>query len=316
VIPSTSADSITVIIPARNESHRIASTVRAVLGQLSGNAEVVVADDGSSDGTAEAARNAGAVVLEIPGAGNPALARNRGARQAKGSVLLFLDADCIPQEGWLTAHREAHRAGRRIVGGSLALPPGMSWTARADYFATAYHVHPERKPGRVPNHSPANLSVDRSVFEATGGFIEQFPVADGHEELAWQGEARRAGIEIYFDPRAVAQHWNRSGLTNLLRRSYRWGYSALEAKAGSGSSRVSLWYRVPVVAILLAYPVAVVETVYIAAAWLGAGKLEVLQFVPVILLSRLVYAGGLMVGGCRWLLRGRAAGAGARPRWR
>jgi glycosyltransferase involved in cell wall biosynthesis len=314
VIPSTSADSVTVIIPARNESHRIATTIRSVLGQFSGIPEVVVADDGSSDGTAEAARKAGAVVIEIPGGGNPAVARNRGARLAKGSVLLFLDADCVPQAGWLAAHQEAHRAGRRIVGGSLALPPGISWTARADYFATAYHVHPGRKPGTVPNHSPANLSVERSVFEATGGFVEQFPVADGHEELAWQGAAKRAGIEIYFEPRAEAEHWNRSGLTNLLRRSYRWGYSALEAKAGSGSSRVSLWYRLPAVAILLAYPVALVETGYIAAAWLGAGRLEVLQFVPVILLSRLVYAGGLMVGGCRWLLRGKAAGG--RPRWR
>lgn len=312
---SPPADYVTVIIPARNEAHRIAATVRAVLDQSTETLEILVADDGSTDGTADAAEKAGArVILLLPG-GNPAQARNAGARMAKGTVLLFLDADCIPREGWLNAHREARQAGWSIVGGSLALPPGLPWTARADYYASAYHVHPGRKAGVVPNHSPANLSVQQSVFGGTGGFTERLPVADGHEELAWQGEARQAGVTIFFQPGAVAEHWNRGGLGNLLRRSYRWGYSALEAKAERGASRVSMYYRFPLVAMLLAYPVALVETIYILGAWLVAGKWGVIQFIPVILCSRLVYATALIVGGCRWLLR-REGTPGTRPLWR
>jgi glycosyltransferase involved in cell wall biosynthesis len=315
VSSSTSALFVSVIVPARNEAHQIASTVESVLGQSSEELEIVVIDDGSSDRTAERASRAGARVIEIPGAGNPAHARNAGASQANGAILLFLDADCVPVKGWLHAHREAQEAGWSIVGGALALPPGLPWTARADYYASAYHVHPGRKPGVVLNHSPANLSVSRTVFNATSGFTERFPVADGHEELAWQGEARRSGARIYFEPRAVVEHGNRSGLGNLLRRSYRWGYSALEAKATSGSSRISLWYRLPLVAILLAYPIALVETFYIVGTWLGAGQVQSVQYLPVILLSRLVYATGVMAGGCRYLFRKKGQ-SGARPRWR
>jgi glycosyltransferase involved in cell wall biosynthesis len=312
---STPADLVTVIIPARNEAHRIATTVRAVLNQSTDPPEVLVADDGSTDATVEEARKAGAQVVPLSSGGNPAVARNTAARVAKGSILLFLDADCIPRTGWLAAHLRAHRGGMSIVGGALALPPGLPWIARADYYASAYHVHPGRKAGVVPNHPPANLSVRQSVFSGTTGFTEQLPIADGHEELAWQGEARRAGSLLYFEPGAVVEHWNRSGLDNLLRRSYRWGYSALEAKATSGVSRASLWYRFPIGGILLAYPLAVVETIYIAGVWLAAGRAEVIQYIPVILLSRLVYATAFMAGGSRWLLRGRQP-SGRRPQWR
>ena len=312
---TASGDLVTVIIPARNEASRIAATVRAVLDQAAPPMEVLVADDGSSDATAAAARKAGAQVIAIESAGNPGLARNRAARVAKGSILLFLDADCVPRQGWLAAHLRAQQNGMSIVGGALALPPGLGWTARADYYVSAYHIHPGRKAGVVPNHSPANLSVRRDLFSGTTGFAEGIPVADGHEELAWQGEARRAGASIHFEPGAVADHWNRGGLGNILRRSYRWGYSALEAKATSGSSRAVLWYRFPIVAILLAYPLALAESFYITAVWFLAGKGQVIQFIPVILISRLAYATALIVGGCRWLARGQDR-PGARPRWR
>jgi glycosyltransferase involved in cell wall biosynthesis len=312
---STAAQTITVIIPARNEAHRIADTIRAVANQSTQPLEVLVADDGSSDGTGEEARRAGAQVIGLSGRGNPAAARNAAARSAKGSILVFLDADCVPRNGWLAAHLEGQRQGRPIVGGSLALPPQLSWWARADYYATAYHVHPGRSPGVVPNHPPANLSVQQAVFRGTRGFTEQFPVADGHEELAWLEEARRQGAEIYFEPSAVAEHWNRGGLGNILRRSYRWGYSALEAKANTGASRLAGWYRFPLASILLAYPLALLETVYVAGSWLAAGRLAVIQFSPVILISRLVYATAFIAGGCRWLIRARAT-PGRPPRWR
>jgi mycofactocin glycosyltransferase len=272
-------------------------------------------DDGSTDDTAPLARDAGASVISLTPGKNPAAARNAGASAARGSILLFLDADCRPLPQWLAAHLEAQGHGMLIVGGSLALPPGLSWTARADYFASAYHVHPGRPPGPVPSHSPANLSVARSVFQSTVGFTQTFPVADGHEELAWQSEAREAGVSVYFDPRATAEHFNRSGLGNLVRRSYRWGYSTLEAKALSGATRARFWYGVPLIPILAAYPVALLETLYITFAWIAAGRWEALQYLPLILLSRATYATAFMIGGSRWLLR-RPDSRGVRAGWR
>ena len=278
--------------------------------------EVVVADDGSIDDTASQAKAAGARVLSTGTVtGNPAIARNLAAREAHGSVLLFLDGDCLPETGWLERHLAAHDLGHPLVGGSLSLPPGLSWTARCDYYASAYHVHPRRKAGLVPNHTPANLSVRKELFASTCGFVDRQPVADGHEELAWQAALADRGIRPYFEPSARARHFNRPGLGNLFRRSYRWGYSALEAKSTSGAARLPLLYRFPLMTLALAYPRAVLETGYITGVWLMAAKVQILQFVPMIFVSRLIYATAFVLGGLRWLTRSPGR-AGARPRWR
>ena len=308
---------VSVIIPARNEAPRIAAVIAAVRAQdaLGNQVEILVADDGSTDDTADEARRAGGVVIPLGGNGNPAVARNLGAHAARGSTLIFLDADCSPLPGWLAAHLRAQAQGHPIVGGALSLPAGLGWTARADYFASAYHVHPGRKGGPVPNHTPANLSVAREVFASTSGFTERFPVADGHEELGWQGEAKAAGQVPWLEPRAAVEHLNRTGLGNLLRRSYRWGYSAIEAKSTSGASRVRAWFRFPLLGILGAYPVALIETGYITVTWILAGRWEAVQFLPVILLSRIVYATAMVIGGLRWLFRPRGY-PGVRPQWR
>ncbi len=146
---------VSVIIPAHNEAEFIPRVIRAVLAQPPAEAEleVIVVDDGSTDGTPQAARAAGARVLELAGTGgNPAAARNRGAAAAGGDPLIFLDADCIPGEGWLAAILAAHERGATVVGGALDLPPGLPATARCDYYCGWYLVHSRRPAGPVPHH--------------------------------------------------------------------------------------------------------------------------------------------------------------------
>jgi glycosyltransferase involved in cell wall biosynthesis len=295
---------LSVIIPARNEAGRIAATVSAVLVEaerIRVDAEVIVVDDGSTDDTADVARLAGARVLRLDGLGNPGAARNRGAACSSGATLVFLDADCVPATGWLSALVSAHAAGERCVGGPLALPPGLPTTARWDYYFSSYHMHPDRPGGPVANLTPANLSVRKDVFEATPGFNETHPVADGHEELSLQASLRRHGILCYFEPRALVHHHNRPGMGNLLRRTYRWAYSSIQAKAETGGGRVSGLYRHPWLVVVVAPVGAPLQAVYIAWCWLRAGKLEPIFAFPVLLFTRFVYAAGMMVGGWRWL---------------
>lgn len=301
---------VSVIIPARNEVRLIGRVVRAVLTQRSAGVdiEVIVVDDGSTDGTGFVARAAGARVVSMDPqrVGNPAAARNRGAGEASGDPIIFLDADCVPADGWLEAILAAHAAGAVCVGGSLALPAGLSISARADYYCGWYHVHPARSAGFVPNHPPCNLSVRRAAFAGTGGFREQQPIAYAHEELAWQAELQRAGEKIYFEPGAVAYHWNRPGFANLLRRNYRWADSAIESKAETGVARMAWLYRFPRLLIATSFVLAPVQALYIVGCWLRAGIVEPLVTFPVVLAARFAYAAGMMAGGLRWL-RGRRA---------
>jgi len=310
---------VSIIIPARNECRTIARLIAAIREQAPAGwgVEVVLVDDGSTDDTVAVARAAGARVLELgshAGGGNPAVARNRGARAASGDPLVFLDADCMPAEGWLARLLAGHDSGAEVVGGALDLPPGLAAMARCDYYCGWYHVHSARPAGEVPNHPPGNLSVRREAFLRTSGFTELQPVAYAHEELGWQAEIRRAGGRILFDPRAIVTHHNRPGFRNLLRRNYRWGFSAIESKAPTGAARMAWVYRHPMLLLAAAPPLAFASTAYILLCWLRAGVAEPVVMLPAVLAARLAYSAGLMSGGVRWMRFGPAA-AEARPRW-
>jgi glycosyltransferase involved in cell wall biosynthesis len=309
---------VSVIIPARDEAGTIGDLVRSVLAQGTPavGVEVVVVDDHSVDGTGHAAQCAGArvVALGSTNGGNPAVARNRGAAAASGDPLVFLDADCTPAEGWLSRLLAAHDAGAAVVGGSLDLPSGLSAMARCDYYCGWYHVHSRRPAGEVPNHPPGNLSVRREVFGRTSGFTEQQPVAYAHEELAWQAEVRRAGGRIVFEPRAIVFHRNRPGFANLLRRNYRWGFSAIESKAQTGAARLAWVYRHPALLVTGSLPLALASTAYIVTCWLRAGTIEPLLMLPAVLAARLAYSAGLASGGVRWIRAGDQVPE-MRPRW-
>lgn len=304
---------VSVVIPCRNEAVRISSTVEAVLAQRRPGleVEVIVVDDGSEDSTAEAAATAGARVvrLETPSGGNPGYARNRGADQARGDPIAFLDADCTVTREWLEFLLRTHDAGATVVGGSLAMPAGLSLTARCDYYCGWYLVHPKSPAGEVPHHPPPNLCVRREPFMESSRFSETLPLALSNEERRWQAELRGAGHSIYFEPRAVAYHANRPGFENLLRRNYRWGYTAIESKSSTGAARMAWLYRFPALAVAASFPLSLAHTVYIIGCWLRSGNLEPLIMTPMILLSRFAYAAGMTVGGFRWLRRGKDGGS-------
>jgi glycosyltransferase involved in cell wall biosynthesis len=311
---------VSVIIPARDEETGIGQIVRAVLEQrdVSSAIEVIVADDGSADDTAGAAEAAGARVLRLPRqpeGGNPAAARNKAAAFATGDPLVFLDADCTPASGWLRAILSAHDRGEAVVGGALDLPPGLSATARCDYYCGWYLIHSRRPAGHVPHHPPPNLSVRRNLFFSTAGFTEQQPFSYTNEERHWQAELQRAGHRIWFEPRALAYHENRPGMLNLLRRNYRWAYTAVQGKSESGATRAAWLWRNPRLVVAASLPLALVQGFYILGCWARAGRFEPLLMAPLILASRLSYGAGMMIGGWRWLRSRRSGLPAPGPKW-
>ncbi|HTJ24931.1 MAG TPA: glycosyltransferase [Candidatus Limnocylindria bacterium] len=94
--------SFTVVIPAHDASAYLASTLAAVHAQTHPAADVIVVDDGSTDGTAALARSLGATVLQQANAG-PSAARNAGVARARHDWIAFLDADDRWSPGYLAA---------------------------------------------------------------------------------------------------------------------------------------------------------------------------------------------------------------------
>lgn len=310
---------ISVIIPARNEGLNIAQVVRSVKDQCPARSEieVIVVDDGSTDNTADAASAAGARVIRMGingSSGNPGAARNQGAASSTGDPLIFLDADCIAEKGWLEAILSAHDRGATVVGGSLEIPPGLPAMARCDFYCGWYLIHPQQPAGDVPHHPPTNLSVRRDAFLKTSGFSNQPPLDYTNEERHWQSELWREGHRIFFEPKAKAFHYNRPGFGNLLRRNYRWGYTAIESKSQTGAARMAWLYRYPLLLIAAAPFLAVAHTVYILGCWVRAGRFEPVLMSPLVLVSRFAYSFGMVVGGIQWIRHRNATSSGQRPR--
>jgi dolichyl-phosphate beta-glucosyltransferase len=117
--------SISIIIPAFNEEKRLPSTLEAVRRHLDAEgwefSEIVVVDDGSTDGTVGVARAAGARVVEDPGNRGKGYAVRHGMLEAGGAWLLFSDADLSSPISELAKLWEAAAAGARVAIGSRAL---------------------------------------------------------------------------------------------------------------------------------------------------------------------------------------------------
>jgi glycosyltransferase involved in cell wall biosynthesis len=104
-----------VIIPCRNARRIVADAVRSAQAQTEPPLEVIVVDDASTDGSAEAAREAGARVIRSERRRLAGGARNIGIEAASGNVLAFLDADVIASRDWLARVRAAFESDPQIV---------------------------------------------------------------------------------------------------------------------------------------------------------------------------------------------------------
>jgi glycosyltransferase involved in cell wall biosynthesis len=93
---------ISAVIPCYNAERFLGSAIASVRQQSRAVEELIVVDDGSSDGSPHIARRLGATVLETDGNAGPSAARNAGIRAARGDVIAFLDAD----DYWAPSHLE------------------------------------------------------------------------------------------------------------------------------------------------------------------------------------------------------------------
>lgn len=174
---------ISVIIPTLNEAAAIKATLAAV-ARVGGRVEVIVADGGSTDGTPDLARAAGAQVLVAERGRGPQL--HAGACAARGEILWFVHADTRPPEGAAELILEALRESG-VIGGHFALRfEGTGRPTRAARLLTWLYPH-LRWLGLC--YGDSALFVRRDEYERAGGF-RPFPL---FEDLDLLRRLRRRG---------------------------------------------------------------------------------------------------------------------------
>ncbi|MHB1132133.1 MAG: glycosyltransferase family 2 protein [Chloroflexota bacterium] len=222
---STQPPCYSVVVPAYNAADTLGACLEALLCQSLPRAryEVIVVDDGSSDATATVAGRYPVRVLCQAHAG-PAVARNRGARVAKGEYLLFTDADCAPAPTWLAEIVRPLEGDSRVAG-----VKGVCRTAQAGLMARLGQVELEEKYARL-RQKPCIDFVDtysaafrRDAFWEAGGFDPAFPEAS-NEDTALSFALAERGWRLVFNDRALVEHHQPDSLGAYLRRKWRHGY--------------------------------------------------------------------------------------------
>jgi len=215
---------ISVIIPAKNAAGSINECLQAVLTQknISCELEVVLVDDGSTDNTAARATSMGVKVIRQDNAG-PAAARNAGVRQARGEIVAFTDADCIPTADWLL-HLTAPLNAPDVVGAKGAYRTRQrSWTARfvqQEYEFKYTRLTKQRYIDFIDTYSAA---YRREVFLENGGFDPSFSVPSV-EDQEFSFRLARKGYHMVFAPEAVVYHRHDQTWGEYARRKFGIGY--------------------------------------------------------------------------------------------
>ncbi len=228
---SISPCELTVVIASHNR-HQLLRRCLEALGRQTqdpGSFEVIVADDGSTDGSAEMVEGLKAGprlrLLRLPKVGK-AVALNAAVDASAGAVCLLLDDDVIASPELVAAHLAGHRNGPAVGIGPLTQrpPAGRDWYATA--FAVAWderYRELEQRPARWSDCFGGNLSVPRRTLLEAGGFATDIPSA---EDIELGYRLWRAGCALNYLPHAHGLHDDQKRGPRMLedRRRYAGAY--------------------------------------------------------------------------------------------
>jgi GT2 family glycosyltransferase len=218
--PPRRRPTISVIIPVHDGGGDFESCLRGVASAAPAPAEVIVVADGSTDGSATLAGGLGMHVLKTPARRGPAVARNLGARAARGEVLLFLDADVLMPAalvGQVAEFFHRHPGMAAVIGSYDDAPAAPNFLSQYKNLLQHY-VHQEC-PEEGFTFWGACGAVRRDVFLALGGYDEAFR-QPSIEDIEFGYRLKAAGHPIRVFKALQVKHLKRWTATSLLRSDF------------------------------------------------------------------------------------------------
>lgn len=247
---------VSVIIPAYNEERVIVDSLRRVLASTYPDLQVIVADDGSKDATSALVREHFAdeprvILLTMPNGGK-ASALNRALQQAKGEIIIALDADTQFLEDtisklvrWFEEPLIGAVAGNARVGNKVNLV--TRW--QAIEYVTAQNVERRALDSlRAITVVPGAVGAwRREALDAVGGYPEDTLAEDQDLTIAIQ----RLGWRVAYDVEAIALTEAPETFAALGKQRYRWSFGTLQCLwkhrlvLTTGNPRGLAWFGMP-----------------------------------------------------------------------
>ena len=205
---------ISIVIPTYNRKPILEKCLKALEKQQLNddkisNYEVVLVDDGSTDGTLEWLQenknDFSHVCCFSQDHLGPAAARNLGVNKAKGDTIIFIDSDLVVTESFLQCHADALVKGQKKLGSDRLFTYGA-------VINTCNFDHPTSEPYKITDFSAAyfatgNVAIAKKWLDKAGLFDTGFQLY-GWEDLELGVRLKQLGLKLIKCPEAVGYHWH------------------------------------------------------------------------------------------------------------
>lgn len=182
---------LSIIIPTLNEEDYLPRLLECLRKQREGGGdfEIVVSDAGSEDRTRKIAKAFGCKVVE---GGLPAKGKNQGAKETKGNLLLFLDADVVLPEDFLKKAMEEFRK-RDLAIATFSLIP-LSEKMWFQFLFNFFYNYPLKIFEDKWAHGAMGILVKKNLHKILGGFDEEIKIAEDHYYVQEAAKIEKFGI--------------------------------------------------------------------------------------------------------------------------
>ncbi len=243
---------LSVVVCSLNGADGVARCLSALGAQtIRPDLELIVVDDGSTDGTSDVASACGAVVVRHPSRRGVSAARNSGISVAGAPVVAFLDDDCEPAPSWAEKLLAGYDENVVAVGGAVIPAPSPRLIPR--YLARHNPIVPQeieltksnglgyrfwlylrrqwsagQRNGRraVATMPSANMSVRGSALLAVGGFDERILFGSEDEDLCRRLARAYPALCLAFQPEATVIHHFKPSVRDVMRRRRAYGHGS------------------------------------------------------------------------------------------
>ncbi len=279
------SSSVSVVIPAWNAETTLDKCLESVAAQTIQPLEIILVNDGSSDGTVNICRSYQVSVLNTGGRKGPAAARNMGAAAASGKMILFLDADVTVPEDLLekiTGHFEDPGVWAVQTLYSPVCPASDPVSGYQNFYY--YYSLNRMPPGNTATFATWCAAVSGERFRELGGFNIRIPEPTVEDEELGYTIADCGGV-IMLDKTILVTHLAKYSLAQFTRRRLR--MARAQAKSGwrsvknrllaryinvrESGTHHSRWMVLSIILVLLAQVLALAALAFLApvACYLG-----------------------------------------------
>ncbi|MEW6711027.1 MAG: glycosyltransferase [Candidatus Riflebacteria bacterium] len=217
-----------VVVPVLNSSNSLKNLLEHLkLQSFSEKFEVIVVDDGSSENLEPVVKPFQACLelkfIREPENRGQAAARNKGIQEARGEIVVFTDADCSPQSGWLSAMIEPF-ADPEVSG-----VKGVYLTEQSDWWAQLAQIEFEERYELLESFSDIDFidtysgAYRRELLLKVNGFNES-AFSTNNEDVDLSFRVKKLGGRFVFTRKAMVRHFHREGWKNYARLKFGRGF--------------------------------------------------------------------------------------------